>query len=86
MTSTELNNAPKYAMKNRQALEESATCGCYQCLSVMSTQDITDWTDWGNTALCPKCGCDCLIAQSFGIALDKKNLGELNQHWFGKKS
>lgn len=84
MNQQHIKEAPKYAMKNQLAIAESQTCGCYQCLAVMSTQDITEWTDWGMTAICPKCGCDCLLAQSFGIPLDEQNLKNINQYWFSK--
>lgn len=85
MTDLELKNAPKYAWKNRKAMEESSTCGCYQCLAILSTEDIEEWTDYGHTALCPKCGCDCLIPQSHAIPIDQQSMKELYDHWFGRK-
>lgn len=84
MTDIEFKNAPKYALKNRKAVEESTACGCYQCLAIVPTPDIIDWTDYGQTALCPKCGCDCLIAQSFAIPLDEASMKQLYDYWFGK--
>jgi hypothetical protein len=84
MTETDLKNAPQYAFQNYTALAESESCGCYQCLAVMSVQDITFWTDYGKTGVCPKCGCDCLIAQTLGIPLDAASLKEIHDHWFAK--
>lgn len=72
------------ALKNRKALEESASAGCYQCLAVIPTQDVADWTDWGQTGLCPMCGCDCLIADSHGVPLDEEHLKKIHDYWLGK--
>lgn len=84
MNPTQLKNAPKYSMKNRVSVEESEVCGCYCCCESFSKHDITQWTDKGQTAICPKCGVDSVIAQSMSVPLDKESLKEMQQYWFGK--
>jgi uncharacterized paraquat-inducible protein A len=83
MNQQHLRDAPRYALKNRVAIEESEVAGCYQCLAVFSTKDINEWTDWGQTALCPKCRCDCVLAQSLSIPLDEPTLTEIQSYWLG---
>lgn len=83
MTDQELKSAPKIAWMNRKTVQESQACGCYQCLAVVSTEDIVTWTDDNKTALCPECGCDCLVPQSHGLPLDRDTLSQLKQYWFG---
>jgi hypothetical protein len=85
MNNAEIKNAPKYAWKNSKSMQESETCGCYQCLQVMSVQEIEEWTDYGNTAICPKCGCDCLIPQSSSIPMYSQALKIIRDYWLGSK-
>jgi hypothetical protein len=84
MEETLIKQAPMMAWKNRKAMLESALCGCYQCLAIMSTEDIEEWTDYGMTAMCPKCGCDCLIPQSNSIPMDEGSMKELKDHWLSR--
>ena len=84
MTELDIKNAPQHAWDNRRQMGESQLCGCYQCLKVFPTEEIEEWTDYGKTALCPKCGCDCLIPQSQGIPLDDAGLGAVHEYWFKK--
>lgn len=57
-----VNNAAKLSLKNRTALEAAAHCGCYQCIRTFETSEITQWTDKDQTALCPHCGIDSIVA------------------------
>lgn len=82
MSDNDIKNAPKYAMRNRVAIEESEACGCYYCLRVFSKHDIVEWTDKGETAICPHCAVDSVLAQSHGIALDEPTLKEIHDYWF----
>ena len=56
-------------MKHRQAVESASQCGCFYCLELFPPTAITRWVDEdengvGQTALCPHCGIDAVIAQS----------------------
>lgn len=69
-------------IKNKKSIEESEFAGCCKCLNIFSTKDIINWTDNFETALCPFCNEDCVIAQSHGILLDEKTLKEMQLYWF----
>lgn len=76
-----IKKAPMYAFKNKEAVAISQICGCYNCLNVISVKDIEFWTDDDETALCPKCTLDTLIAGSLGIQLDRETLQKIRDHW-----
>lgn len=79
---TNIDNAPKLSMKNKSLLLSAKNCGCYRCLCVISTTEIVEWTDKGETAICPKCHCDCLIPEGSGIDLTNDNLTKIHKQWF----
>jgi hypothetical protein len=82
MNEQHIKNAPSMTMRNRNAVEESEVCGCYYCLSVFSKHDIVDWTDNSQTAICPKCNVDSVLAQSHGISLEQDVLQKIHDYWF----
>ena len=79
-----IKKAPMCAFKNKDAILSSKTCGCYNCLNVIQVEDIEFWTDDDETALCPKCTLDTLLAESLEIPLDKESLSKIRNHWFKK--
>ena len=40
-----IKKAPMYAFKNKEAVEASQICGCYNCLQIINVSDIEFWTD-----------------------------------------
>ena len=76
-----IREAPIYSMKNKRFIEESESCGCYNCLKVFSKHDIAEWTDAGETALCPFCKVDSVLAQTYGLPLDQNSLKIVHDYW-----
>ncbi len=58
----ELKRLRKTSLNNRNLIEISHKCGCFYCLRTFAPTDVIEWTDEGRTALCPKCGLDCVLA------------------------
>lgn len=85
MDEKHVKTAPMYAFKNREAVERSQVCGCYNCLETVQVNEIEFWTDDDETALCPRCTLDTLIADHFEVPLDKESLQVLRNHWLVKK-
>lgn len=79
--------AHEVARNNREALEVSANCGCFFCLTIFSPTEIRDWCDdydkESNTAICPHCGIDSVLAQSSGFPLTEEFLTKMKWTWFG---
>lgn len=73
--------APMCAMNNRKQIQASETAGCYHCLTVFSAKEVIAFTDEGKTAVCPKCGHDCVLPSSQNYHLDEKLLKEIHDYW-----
>lgn len=50
--------------RNRSAIEKANSCACYGCLATFDASEVTKWTDDGQTAICPRCGIDSVLAQT----------------------
>lgn len=70
----------KHSIKNKKIIENSKYCACYYCLSKFDPKEIKNWTDNKETALCPKCNVDSVIADKDPI--DSCFLEKANKYWF----
>lgn len=71
------------SIRNKEQLEKSEKCGCYNCCKIFSPSEITDYvSDEEPTALCPYCHIDSVIGDASGFAISKKFLKEMNKRWF----
>lgn len=78
-------NSHKLSFANRAFIQKSKVCGCFQCSSIFSPNQIIDWAcesnGQGETAFCPHCGIDSVIGD-FNCQIDKKFLLEMKNFWF----
>jgi len=86
--------AESWSRGNRLALGRSPSCGCFHCLHMLAFRDIQEWTDApygtppiqynekGNTARCPHCGFDTIIASSSSFPITEDLLREMHAYWF----
>jgi hypothetical protein len=68
--------AHQYCTGHRNSILESASCGCFHCLSIFSPDKIDEWIDEnvqgeGQTALCPVCGIDAVLGDQSGFPIEK---------------
>jgi hypothetical protein len=69
-STSDLDSIHKGSIRHRRAVETADICGCFYCRSVFRPSEILDWVDEepntliGQTALCPRCGIDAVIAGS----------------------
>ncbi len=76
----------QFSSFHRNIILQSKTCGCFYCLSMFKPTQITEWIDEdesgiGQTALCPFCGIDSVVAdQSASITLEL--LSKMKKYWF----
>lgn len=56
-------------MFNRALCEQSKMCVCTNCLEVFPAGEVEEWSDGGQTALCPRCGCDGVVPQASGLPM-----------------
>ena len=79
---TDLKAAHDKSSYHRSEIESSKVCGCFYCLHVFLPSDIEEWIDGKQTALCPRCGIDSVIAEASGLPLTEEFLKEMEQYWF----
>lgn len=82
--------AHKYSSNHRKDVLNSQICGCFYCLKIFKPNEISDWIDenekgTGQTALCPKCGIDSVIASNSGFPITSDFLEKMRTHWFAVK-
>ncbi|MFC1639036.1 cytoplasmic protein [Patescibacteria group bacterium] len=85
LTQEQIENAGQLAVRNREQLAESDEAGCYYCRNVFPASEVSNYVieeDGTETAVCPKCGLDSVLADSAGIELSAENLEQLNEYWF----
>ncbi len=82
-TPADLERASERASQNRQEIEASETCGCFNCLEIFHPTDIKRWLADG-TALCPRCGgwIDAVIGSASGFPITRRFLAQMHIKWF----
>lgn len=81
-----LLRAHALASYNRGDIWNSIRCGCFACLEVFVDPEIKHWINDGETALCPKCGIDSVLADYNEYwsppVRDPDFLKEMQTFWF----
>ncbi|RDJ35599.1 MAG: cytoplasmic protein [Crenarchaeota archaeon] len=75
-----LYNTLNLAMRNKAQLTTAKNAGCYQCGKIFDTKEIKEFTDQGETALCPYCEIDSVIAET-NIKLSEEYLKAIKEFW-----
>jgi len=75
-------NAHHHSGNNKEELKKSDKCGCFYCMRIYKASQIKDWTDGGETALCPYCMVDSVIADASGYEITKDRLSDLHTMFF----
>lgn len=71
------------SLNNRKQLQGSSRCGCYYCEKIYEPSKIKSWVDkLGETAICPFCHIDSVIAETKDLPLTKEFLQEAHKYWF----
>jgi hypothetical protein len=78
----DLQLAHSFSRGHREQVEQSEGCSCFRCLASFKPSEITEWVDGGDTALCPKCGVDAVLASASGVPLSDEFLRKMQQQWF----
>ncbi|QFT89779.1 hypothetical protein FIU87_14040 [Bacillus sp. THAF10] len=74
--------AHQYSSHHRKTMEFSNLCGCFFCTEIYHPSAIEEWIDNGQTALCPKCGIDAVIAESVEFPISEEFLIKMKEYWF----
>lgn len=67
--------------KARSKLEASEACGCYFCLKIYNPNEIDEWIDDEQTAICPHCGIDAVLAYEVDLDKNLDNFSNSLKNW-----
>lgn len=81
-TEAQFKKLHTYSTHNRKLIAVSNKCYCFYCKAVLDRSEITDYADNGQTAICPKCGIDAIIADSIEETVDEKIIADMHEYWF----
>ena len=71
------------SIRNKELLQKSEKCGCFNCGRIFLPSEITDYvSDEEPTALCPYCHIDSVIGDAVGVTITPKFLKAMNKKWF----
>ena len=79
------NIAHNHSIYNKEELNNSKRCGCFYCLKIFEPKQIKEWIEEDNgkeTALCPFCEIDSVIAESTEYELNEELLKYMYDYWF----
>lgn len=68
--------------RNYMQIALSEECGCFHCLKKFPPYAIKIWADKGETALCPYCGMDSVLADRSGFPLTEEFLTAMKKRFF----
>ncbi len=77
-----VERAPKLSIRNRTSLAGAARMGCYFCMQLFPANTVEEWADDGETAVCPYCNVDALIAETPSVQLNEELLARMMERWF----
>ena len=77
-----MEKASELSFKNRDMVDKSSKCGCYACCQIYDAKYVWEYVDDGETALCPMCYMDSVLADASGVQLDVIELEHLRYKWF----
>ena len=81
LTEQQLQEAHSHTTHNHDEIGQSRTCACFDCGETYAVGEVTKWIDNGATALCPRCGMDCVLGDAAGFELTAGFLNQMRQRW-----
>lgn len=78
MNEAEAQRIAARSFQNCEQVTAAPACGCFYCLATFPGGEIHTWVDDGQTALCPRCGIDSVLAD----VIDDATLRTLYHHRF----
>lgn len=75
--------AYRFSYNNKSSIEKSHICGCFHCCETFPAESVTEFIGTENTAFCPCCGIDSVIADADWKDLSPEFLDKMNLRYFG---
>jgi hypothetical protein len=81
----QITKAHKLCFANKEFVQKSKLCGCFNCCSIYPASHVISWTQESNnqgvTAWCPNCGIDSVIGDA-SHEINEEFLSQMNHSWF----
>ena len=84
MNEVMLKKIHKHCFCNKNELLKVNKCGCFYCLKIFNPNEIDEWIKdekGEETAFCPYCHIDSVIAESDEYELNEELLKEMYNYW-----
>ncbi|MDE6368706.1 MAG: hypothetical protein K2K94_05660, partial [Muribaculaceae bacterium] len=81
-TEDQLRDAHLHTSHNRGEIERSMMCYCISCQTFFKPEEVANYADSGETAICPYCDCDAIIADGSGVKMTDRLLAVLHKRYF----
>lgn len=80
----ELIRAYNSARNNKRCIQESETCVCFACKNRFYSYEIDHWIvgEQENTALCPYCYIEAVLAEKARYSITEEFLTAMNEYWY----
>lgn len=79
-----LRDAHARAFRSRGDVERATACRCFYCLKGFLPEHITEWVDNNETPLCPECGVDSVLSDTFAPVADDDFARRMHDAYFTK--
>jgi hypothetical protein len=77
----DMEAAHRHCTGNQAALQQSRQAGCFYCIEVYPAEDL-EFISIEQTAICPRCGIDSVLADRSGLPLTREFLKRMHEYWF----
>lgn len=77
-----LEKVYQHCKNNKVEILKSKTCGCIYCKKIFTPKQITNWLAKEDTALCPYCNIDSVLADASGVEITEALLEKMNKKYF----
>ena len=84
LSQTELKSLHKHSFENLHLIRDAKQAGCFCCLEVFPTSAIDEWHQYQNsqTACCPHCSVDSVLADDENVKLSHDLLKQMQTRYF----
>ena len=84
LSQTELKALHKHSFENLHLIRDAKQAGCFCCLEVFPTSAIDEWHQYQNsqTACCPHCSVDSVLADDENVKLSHDLLKQMQTRYF----
>ena len=84
LSQTELKSLHKLCFQNEHLIRDAKQAGCFCCLEVFPTSAIDEWHQYQNsqTACCPHCSVDSVLADDENVKLSHDLLKQMQTRYF----